>query len=253
MTNAPAPRQQLPLPHWAGREVRGRFVMPPLAAAPTRHIIERVSESGSNVPRSQRDLERGMYGREVPVRPAPGGGVPPRCLRGHDLTIARLTNSYHQRYQLDEITCDVCSALHDERRSWCLVDPARQHPAEDAPRRGLVLVRIPPTVRGGVGQMQLRIDGQAHADLDLAVCRPCRRAVLEQVRVDEGRRRRGYGWVLVAAALTLAPPSDYEWSTTRVTGTIARAFWARVPFPGTLGTPSYCTDMERAAGRLPDW
>jgi len=60
--------------------------------------------------------------------------------------------------------------------------------------------------------------------------------------------------VLVAAALTLAPPADYRWSTTRIDDDpVARAFWAGVDFPGDVGVPGYCTDMERAAGRLPDW
>ena len=52
----------------------------------------------------------------------------------------------------------------------------------------------------------------------------------------------------------MAPPTEYRWSTTRVSGDpVTRAFWARVGWPGTLGEPKYCTDMHRAAGRLPDW
>lgn len=201
---------------------------------------------------AEQDLARGMYGGAVPVRPAPRGIGPPRCLNGHDLTIATCTSSYHHLYGLTEISCNVCFELHDPRSKWCLVDPAKQHSADDAPTPGLALVRIPPVERGGVGQLQLRIDGTVHADLDLAVCGPCRRAVLEHVRSDVPRR--GYGRVLVAAALALAPPSDYRWSTTRVDDTVtARAFWATVGWPGALGQPDYCSDMERAAGRLPDW
>lgn len=200
------------------------------------------------------DLARGMFGAELPVRPAPRGIGPPHCLNGHDLAVARSHSGYHHRYGLSEVSCNVCTDLHDKRSRWCLVDPARQHAAADAPATGLALVRIPPAERGGVGQLQLRIDGVTLADLDLAVCGPCRRAVLEQLRVDEPHTRRGYGRVLVAAALELAPPSEYRWSTTRVGDTvIARAFWASVSWPGVLGEPEYCTDMERAAGRLPDW
>jgi GNAT superfamily N-acetyltransferase len=117
-------------------------------------------------------------------------------------------------------------------------------------------VRIRPAEpRGGIGRLQLRIDGDTLADLDLAICGPCRRAVLEQVRVDEDHRRFGYGRVLVAAALALAPPSEYSWSTTTIRhdDIVVRAFWSSVDWPGTLGDPHYCTDMERAAGRLPDW
>lgn len=74
------------------------------------------------------------------------------------------------------------------------------------------------------------------------------------MRVDEGYRRRGCGRLLVAAALSLAPPDRYDWSTTRVDDTpVARAFWAGVGWPGVLGSPRPCTDMDRAAGRLPDW
>ena len=196
------------------------------------------------------------FGRRLPVRPAPRRIHPPRCLRNHDLTIAGAGNTYHHLYGVDAMTCNVCYALRDPLASWCLVDPAVQYSAATAPRTGFALVRIPPDVpRGGVGQLQLRIEGDTLADLDLAVCGPCRRAVLEQVRVDEGHRRFGYGRVLVAAALDLAPPSDYRWSTTRINhdDVIARAFWSGITWPGTLGEPDYCTDMERAAGRLPDW
>lgn len=34
---------------------------------------------------------------------------------------------------------------------------------------------------------------------------------------------------------------------------VARAFWAGIDWPGDLGEAAYCTDMERAARRLPDW
>lgn len=208
-------------------------------------IIEHVSDQ-------RRDLERGLYGRAVPVRPAPSGDSPVKCLRGHDLAIATSRSGYHHWYALTEITCGVCYALGDPLASWCLVDPAQQYDLETAPHSGLVLVRTPPALRGGVGQLALWIDGEPQADVDLAICGPCRRAVLEQVRTDAPRR--GYGRVLVAAALALAPPTAYRWSTTRIADDpIARAFWAGISWPGKLGEPAYCTDMDRAAGRLPDW
>ena len=207
-------------------------------------IIEHVSDQ-------ERDLARGMYGRAVPVRPARGGHSPSECLRGHSLAIATSRVGYHHRYALTEITCNACYELGDPLASWCLVDPARQHHATTAPDSGLVLVRRPPAARGGVGQLELRIDGITQADLDLAVCRPCKRAVIEQVRTDA--YRRGYCRVLVAAALALAPPSQYRWSTTRVSNNpVARAFWAGISWPGALGEPDYCTDMNHAAGRQPD-
>jgi hypothetical protein len=77
--------------------------------------------------------------------------------------------------------------------------------------------------------------------------------VLTRVRVDELQRRRGYGRVLVAAAVTLMPGAS--WSTTTIdrNDPVAQSFWAAVLFPGTLGEPQWCTDMQRAAGTLPDW
>jgi GNAT superfamily N-acetyltransferase len=200
------------------------------------------------------NLARGMYGDVVPVRPAPRGVGPSVCLNGHDLAVAGAGSGYSHRYRLAQEFCNVCYTLDAPRSSWCLVNPGDQHLEAVAPTTGLVLVRIPPAERGGVGQLRLHVNGTARADLDLAVCGPCRRAVLEQIRVDEDHTRLGYGWVLVAAALAMASPSNYRWSTTRIDDSAAvRAFWSRVGFPGALGEPIYCTDMERAAGRLPDW
>lgn len=202
----------------------------------------------------RRDVARGIYGGALPVRPARDDRVPPTCLRGHNLAIASARSSYHHRYALTEITCGVCHSLHDPLASWCLVNPAHQHTPNTAPHTGLVVVRIPPETRGGTGQLKLWIDGVALADIDLAICGPCKRGVIEHVRTDEQHRRRSYGRVLVAAALSLAPSAEYRWSTTKVSDDpAARAFWAGIDWPGELGGPAYCTDMERAAGRLPDW
>lgn len=138
------------------------------------------------------------------------------CLRGHNLAIAGVRSSYHHWYALTEITCRVCHSLHDPLASWCLVNPTRQHSLDTAPHTGLALVRIPPATRGGIRQLRLWVDGVARADIDVAICGPCKRGVVEHVRTDEQYRRRGYGRVLVAAALSLAPPADYRWSTTKV-------------------------------------
>ncbi len=209
-------------------------------------IIEHVSDQ-------EQDLERGMYGRAVPVRPALCSRSSAACLRGHDLAIARGRSGYNRRYGLTEITCNACYALGDPLASWCLVDPTRQYGLTTAPTSGLVLVRIPPTTRGGVGQIALWIDGVAQADIDLAICGPCQRAVIEQVRSDV--QRRGYGRVLVAAALTRAPPSQYRWSTTRIANNpVARAFGPA--FPGRESSAIRTTAptwTSSAAGRLPDW
>jgi GNAT superfamily N-acetyltransferase len=209
------------------------------------HIIELVSGDSVGV--------GSEFGDRRPLRPSPRAHTLDRCLRGHDLRVAGFTTGWSPGLRLPRQTCEVCWALQDERASWCLVDPAEQHQADTAPAYGLALVRIPPAVpRGGVGQLQLRVDGQVRGDVDVAVCGPCRRAVLEQVRVDPGSRRRGYGRVLVAAALALAP--SCTWSTTAVdqADPVACAFWATIDWPGQLGTPAYCSDMQRAAGLGPD-
>jgi hypothetical protein len=46
----------------------------------------------------------------------------------------------------------------------------KQYDAKSAPSFGLVLVSTRPAVRGGIGQIALWIDGEAQADLDLAMC-----------------------------------------------------------------------------------
>ena len=79
--------------------------------------------------------------------------------------------------------------------------------------------------------------------------------MLERVRVDERHRRFGFGRVLIAAALALAPTKEYRWSTAPFgrEDIVARAFWSAIRWPGHVGEANRCTDMERAAGRLPDW
>jgi len=137
----------------------------------------------------------------------------------------------------------VCLELGHEPATWGLIDPATQ--VTEPTGRGLELVATPPPVRGGVGRIALDVDHSFLADVDLMICGPCRRAVLEQIRVDEEVRRLGYGRLLVSAALVRAPADQYRWSATETAdSTEARAFWSRVPFPGTLGDPTYCTDMR---------
>ena len=196
---------------------------------------------------------RGEFGDAHPLRPAAGGRLLDRCPRGHDLQVAGTTTGWAAGLRLATQTCTACWGVRDERATWCLVDPAVQHRLDQAPTYGLALVRIPPAMpRGGVGRLQLRVDGHARGDVDIALCGPCHRAVLEQVRVDTGYLRRGYGRVLIAAVLALAPA--YDWSTTAVdrADPVACAFWAAVHWPGTLGTPAYCSDMLRAAELTPD-
>ncbi|HET6502278.1 MAG TPA: GNAT family N-acetyltransferase [Amycolatopsis sp.] len=192
---------------------------------------------------------QGEFGHAVPVRPAVGDGsarIPDRCPRGHHLRISGAGSGWSHFYDLPDVTCRVCAALGDTA-TWCLLDPTRQPAAEAAPERGLTLVRFPPARRAGIGRIELQLNGQTVGEVSLAACGPCRRAVLTGIRVDDvpvNYRRLGYGRVLVAAALARAPAARYRWSTTALRDTVeARAFWAAVGFPGTVGHPTYCSDM----------
>jgi GNAT superfamily N-acetyltransferase len=102
-------------------------------------------------------------------------------------------------------------------------------------------------MRRDVGHIMLQLDGRPLGDIDLSLGGPCRRGVIEGVRVEEAYQRRGYGRVLVAAALTRS--SGYSWSATKVDDSpVARSFWASVaPVSLSLGMPSWCSDM-RAGG-----
>jgi GNAT superfamily N-acetyltransferase len=72
------------------------------------------------------------------------------------------------------------------------------------------------------------------------MCAVDERGVIEQVRVDEDRRRHGVGTVLVTAALARGP--GYAWSTTELENTAA----ARV----LGGVPARRTAADRRAGLL---
>jgi len=192
---------------------------------------------------------QGEFGHAVPVRPASGSGgaqVPDWCLRGHYLGVGGAGVGWSHFYRLTDITCRVCAALRDPAANWCLLDPARQYPADSAPGQGLVLAVVPPSARGGIGRIELRLARRPVGEVALAACGPCHRAVLVRVLVPDEHRRLGYGRVLIAAALARAPASRYHWSTVRGPETVAaKAFWAAVRFPGKIGEPGYCSDMLR--------
>lgn len=174
-----------------------------------------------------------------------------RCLRGHHPAVAGGSVSWHVLYGANEHRCLLCLRQHDERAIWCVIDPAN---LVDEPGVHLSLVAVPPPARGGVGRITVHVRQHAIGDIDIAVCGPCRRACLEQIRVEEKYRRLGFGRLLLAAALARLPPEHYRWSTTKLEDTIeAKSFWARVDFPGELGKPDYCRDMLVAAGRQVEW
>jgi len=200
----------------------------------------------------RRDLASREYGGLVPVLPI--STPPEQCPRGHSSRIARVLLGYSHIYRAHTVTCRVCQELHHEPATWCLADPAAQ--VRESTGRGLELVVTPPPMRGGVGQIALYVDQSRLADVDLMICAPCRQAALAQIRVDQEVRRRGYGRLLIAAALVRAPADQYRWSTTTTVDTVeARAFWSRVSFPitGHHGEAQYCTDMRIAAGLTPDF
>ncbi|MQA12578.1 MAG: GNAT family N-acetyltransferase [Pseudonocardiaceae bacterium] len=210
----------------------------------SRRIIEHVIDECL-----RRTLALREDGGLAPVMPLTE--APERCPRGHNSKIARVLIGYSHIYYTRTVTCRVCLELGHEPATWALVDPATQ--VTKPAGRGLELVLTPPSARGGVGRIALHVDRNCLADADLMICGPCRIAVLEQLRVDEEVRRRGYGRLLLAAALLRAPDERYRWSATEAADTTeARAFWSRVPFPGQLGEPTYCTDMRIAAGLTPD-
>ncbi|GAA5121506.1 GNAT family N-acetyltransferase [Haloechinothrix salitolerans] len=194
-------------------------------------------------------VSSGDYGSLVPVLPTTDTTLGGSCPRGHDFRIARVSLGHSHLYDATTVTCEVCRELGHEHSTWALIDPFT-HTAEP-PGRGLALVVTPPSVRGGLGQIAVYLGPRSVADADLMICAPCRRAVLEQIRVDPGCRRRGLGRLLVAASVMRAPSDRYRWSTTPVNNDPeVLAFWSRIPFPApsTLGTPEYCSDMRTAAG-----
>lgn len=204
------------------------------------------------------DTRRAGSGEEhlvdAPLRPKPHSApLQRRCLRGHLREVAHGTGGYSHIDGLQLFSCDICHELGDPKATWCLVDITHQHIASPDPQDyRLRLEVIPPETRGGVGRIQLRRYGRIRGDLDMTACGPCRRAVLENIRVDEDSRRNGIATVLLAAAFVRASPTQYDWSSTVITDTLeARAFWSVTEFPGTLGTPHYCTDMQHANGLLP--
>lgn len=185
------------------------------------------------------------------MRPGVAGRLQKRCPQGHRLSLAKAGLGWDPSEWCATVTCHLCREMRAPRAAWILMNPAEQYVVgSPMPERQPVLIVQPPRERAGVGVIRLRRHRVVVGEVDVSICGPCRRAVLENIRVSEVHRRRGYGLVLLAAALARAPADQYEWSTTPLHDTVAaRAFWSIVEFPGTLGTPNYCTDMHGRSDR----
>ena len=186
-----------------------------------------------------------------PLRPA---GHHDLCMNRHHLDRGGWTSGFDHALWLSTSTCKLCRELKLPRATWFEVDLRFQH-EEPPTNQELHLVAVPPAVLGGVGQIVLQIRGRPVADLDVRMCHVDERGVIEHIRVDDatdtskGYRRRGFGSLLVAMALSRG--TGYRWSTSKVTDTIeARAFWARQDLPERmeLGEPFYCSHMKLADG-----
>lgn len=123
---------------------------------------------------STRSAERGEFGSLTHVRPTTRLD-PDHCPWGHDLRIGGRTSSYSHFLHTYVDHCDSCRAA-GRRGEWTILDPTQQHPAGAAPAVGLALVVIPPPVRAGVGQIQVRLNAQSIGDIDLSLCPVDRRA-----------------------------------------------------------------------------
>ncbi|MEV7099316.1 GNAT family N-acetyltransferase [Amycolatopsis sp. NPDC051045] len=179
------------------------------------------------------------------ARPAVHHG---HCFNGHDLDIAGRTMSYDHSVYVPTSSCNLCQALGLPRSTWFEIDLRFVHetPPTDAE---LVLIARPPTARAGVGQVDLQLRSQRIGGLDLWLCGIDRRGVIGPVGVDASYRRRGFGTVLVAAAL--ARGAGYRWSTTAISESAsARAFCAAQYWPDGvhLSRPHYCSHMKFANG-----
>jgi GNAT superfamily N-acetyltransferase len=180
-----------------------------------------------------RSGSRGEYGDLIPVRPAAGRAD--RCLRGHWLDLYGRLASYSQRYRLHATFCETCHAQEacdpGARRlaEWAHLDVAIQHAPDAAPGAGLVLVARPPATEAPTGRIELRLDGTTVGAASIALCIPCRTAMLDYVHVDAAHRGLGYGRTLVAAARARA--ASYRWTAPLPAGPAAQGFRARIAMP----------------------
>jgi len=134
---------------------------------------------------------RSEYGSIIPLRPRPAT-PPTRCLRGHRLDLGGMTATYHHRYRLHGILCEICRLVEQcnppsqALAEWAYIDISVRHSADSGPAYGLVLVAEPPPRPGGTGHLHLRLDGATTATIDLALCGSCHRGTVHSVHVENG-------------------------------------------------------------------
>jgi GNAT superfamily N-acetyltransferase len=175
------------------------------------------------------------------------------CLnRKHRLVLAGSNGGYHHALHLSTRSCNRCWSRRQSRCRWLVVDHRTPMPVEQAdqsdPRRSEILVTARrPAVRAGVGQLEIRLRNAVIAVADVQLCGVDHRGVVRHIQVDPAHRRRGFGTLLLDAALARGP--GYHWSTTRLDQSDdAQDFWAyQDPAePLHLGEPHYCTHMREA-------
>lgn len=75
------------------------------------------------------------------------------------------------------------------------------------------------------------IEGQAVGEMDVQVCSTCRVGAIEYVRIEPGRRRRGYA--RQAVQQLLAETAGFSWTLTPIANTpAAQALWRSVGLQG---------------------
>lgn len=168
------------------------------------------------------------------------------CMNGHLLRLAGTSMFYSHGLNMHATACDLCTDLRLARHAWFTVDHTvvRSADAPADPRGGAEFVLYPPRVSAGIGEVQLRFDGQPVARVRLQMCGVDRRGVIVHVETKESHRRRRMATVLIACVL--ARGSRYQWSSVEVPNTLeSRAFCASLATAHEvrLGEPHYCSHM----------
>jgi GNAT superfamily N-acetyltransferase len=124
--------------------------------------------------------------------------------------------------------CWHCESQPDRGGRWALIDPSTdaQVTEDQVQPRRLQLVVVPPTVRAGVGLIQLRWGATIYGQVELSLCPIDRRGLLLGLYVEPRHRRRDAGRVLVHAASERG--AGFNWSANPPDEPGAAAFWTRI-------------------------